>query len=89
MYNEGARRDGETSIDGFAPSKIRNFAKKLTFVPAGCGYWGGPTGLGFALSNSDRARALVIMSTWAWPPPPAEFPQTDISLFCLPSDFPA
>ena len=38
MYNEGARRDGETSIDGFAPSKIRNFAKKLTFVPAGCGY---------------------------------------------------
>ena len=37
MYNEGARRDGETSIDGFAPSKIRNFAKKLTFVPAGCG----------------------------------------------------
>jgi AraC family transcriptional regulator len=38
MYNEGARGDGETSIDGFAPSKIRNFAKKLTFVPAGCGY---------------------------------------------------
>ena len=38
MYNEGARRDGETSIDGFAPSKVRNFAKKLTFVPAGCGY---------------------------------------------------
>jgi AraC family transcriptional regulator len=38
MYNEGARRDGETSINGFAPSKIRNFAKKLTFVPAGCGY---------------------------------------------------
>src|SRR6201997_4530356 len=38
MYNEGARRDGETSINGVAPSKIRNFAKKLTFVPAGCGY---------------------------------------------------
>jgi len=38
MYNEGARRDGETWIDGFTPSKIRNFAKKLTFVPAGCGY---------------------------------------------------
>jgi pimeloyl-ACP methyl ester carboxylesterase len=34
---------------------------------------GGPTGLGFALSNSDRVRALVIMSTWAWPLPPAEF----------------
>src|ERR1700747_1041945 len=38
MYNEGARRDGETSINGFASSKIRNVAKKLTFVPAGCGY---------------------------------------------------
>ncbi|SIO65499.1 AraC family transcriptional regulator [Bradyrhizobium erythrophlei] len=38
MYNEGARRDGETLVDGFAPSKIRNLAKKLTFVPAGCGY---------------------------------------------------
>jgi AraC family transcriptional regulator len=38
MYNEGARRDGETSINGVAPSKIRSFAKKLTFVPAGCGY---------------------------------------------------
>lgn len=38
MYNEGARRDGETSVDGFASSKIRNFAKKLTFVPAGCDY---------------------------------------------------
>jgi len=37
-YNEGTRRDGETSIDGLSPSKIRCFAKKLTFVPAGCGY---------------------------------------------------
>ena len=34
---------------------------------------GGPTGLGFALSNSDRVGALAIMSTWAWPLPPAEF----------------
>src|SRR5260370_36056620 len=38
MYNEGARRDGETSIDGFASSKIRNVAKKLTFAPAVYGY---------------------------------------------------
>ena len=35
--------------------------------------WGGPTGLGFALSNPDRVSALVVMSTWAWPLPPAEF----------------
>jgi pimeloyl-ACP methyl ester carboxylesterase len=38
-----------------------------------CHDWGGPTGLGFALSNPDRVRALIIMSTWAWPLPPAEF----------------
>jgi gamma-glutamyltranspeptidase/glutathione hydrolase len=29
--------------------------------------------LSCALSNPDRMRALVIMSTWAWPTPPAEF----------------
>jgi AraC family transcriptional regulator len=38
MYNEGTRRDGGTSIEGFAPSRIRNFVKKLTFVPAGHRY---------------------------------------------------
>jgi haloalkane dehalogenase len=38
-----------------------------------CHDWGGPTGLSCALSNPDRMRALVIMSTWAWPTPPAEF----------------
>jgi pimeloyl-ACP methyl ester carboxylesterase len=38
-----------------------------------CHDWGGPTGLGFALSNSSRVRALVLMSTWGWPLPPAEF----------------
>ena len=35
--------------------------------------WGGPTGLGFALSNLGRVRALALMSTWAWPLPPSEF----------------
>jgi len=38
-----------------------------------CHDWGGPTGLGFALSNMARMHALVLMSTWAWPLPPAEF----------------
>jgi AraC family transcriptional regulator len=38
MYSEGARRNGETSINGLLPSKIRSFASKLTFVPAGCDY---------------------------------------------------
>jgi AraC family transcriptional regulator len=38
MYNEGARREGETSIDGLPSSKVRNFVNKLTFVPAGYAY---------------------------------------------------
>lgn len=38
-----------------------------------CHDWGGPTGLSFAMSNPERVRALTIMSTWAWPLPPAEF----------------
>jgi haloalkane dehalogenase len=43
---------------------------RITLV---CHDWGGPTGLGFALSNPGRVAALVVMSTWAWPWPPAEF----------------
>jgi haloalkane dehalogenase len=44
--------------------------RRITLV---CHDWGGPTGLGFAFSNPDRVAALVVMSTWAWPLPPAEF----------------
>jgi haloalkane dehalogenase len=44
--------------------------KRITLV---CHDWGGPTGLSFAMSNPHRVRALTIMSTWAWPLPPAEF----------------
>jgi pimeloyl-ACP methyl ester carboxylesterase len=43
---------------------------RITLV---CHDWGGPTGLGFALANLTRMKALVLMSTWAWPLPPAEF----------------
>ena len=35
LYEDGARREGETSIDELPPSTLRNFANKLTFVPAG------------------------------------------------------
>jgi AraC family transcriptional regulator len=35
LYEEGVRRQGETSIDGFARSNLRGFSKKMTFVPAG------------------------------------------------------
>jgi AraC family transcriptional regulator len=38
LYNEGARRNGETSVDALHPSRLRSFAHKLTFVPAGCDY---------------------------------------------------
>jgi AraC family transcriptional regulator len=38
LYEDGARRDGETSIDGLPPSTFRKFANKLTFVPAGHRY---------------------------------------------------
>jgi AraC family transcriptional regulator len=38
LYEDGARRDGETSIDGLPPSRLRKFANKLTFVPAGHPY---------------------------------------------------
>jgi AraC family transcriptional regulator len=34
MYDDGIRRDGETSINHVPRSKLRNLAKKLTFVPA-------------------------------------------------------
>ena len=44
--------------------------KKITLV---CHDWGGPTGFGFAITDPRRIKALVIMSTWAWPLPPAEF----------------
>jgi AraC family transcriptional regulator len=38
LYYEGARKNGETSIDGLQSSHLRNFTHKLTFVPAGCVY---------------------------------------------------
>jgi AraC family transcriptional regulator len=38
LYEDGVRREGETSIDGLPPSMLRNFANKLTFVPAGHSY---------------------------------------------------
>ncbi|WP_084801072.1 AraC family transcriptional regulator [Bradyrhizobium sp. Tv2a-2] len=38
MYYEGVRKSGETSIEGLPSSKLRRFAHKLTFVPAGCAF---------------------------------------------------
>ena len=38
LYNEGARKSGETFIDGVCSSKLRGSEHKLTFVPAGRAY---------------------------------------------------
>lgn len=37
-YEKGARKTGETFVDGAPPSARRSFARKLTFVPAGHRY---------------------------------------------------
>src|SRR5262249_22685092 len=34
LYEDGARREGETSIDKLSPSRLRKLTNKLTFVPA-------------------------------------------------------
>ena len=38
IYEDGARRDGETLVGGFRAT-LRRFAEKLTFVPAGYQYY--------------------------------------------------
>lgn len=72
--SEKPTREQAHSLDGHAANLTalmrRLDLKRIALV---CHDWGGPTGLSFALSNPERMRALVIMSTWAWPLPPAEF----------------
>jgi len=38
VYEQGARRDGKTFVEGLSPSKLLDFGRKLTFVPAGREY---------------------------------------------------
>jgi haloalkane dehalogenase len=72
--SEKPTREQAHSLDGHASNLIallRQLAlDRITLV---CHDWGGPTGLTYAMSYPERVRALVIMSTWAWPAPPAEF----------------
>ena len=35
LYEDGVRREGESSIDGLPPSTLRHLANKMAFVPAG------------------------------------------------------
>jgi len=72
--SEKPTREDAHSLDGHAANLtalIRGL--DLTRITLVCHDWGGPTGLSFAMSNPGRIRALTIMSTWAWPLPPAEF----------------
>ena len=72
--SEKPTREHAHTLDGHSAnlvSLVRQLGlDRVTLV---CHDWGGPTGLSCALSNPDRMRALVIMSTCAWPTPPAEF----------------
>jgi AraC family transcriptional regulator len=46
IYEDGARRDGETFVEGLPQATLRSFAHKFTFVPAGHRYheWHEPRG---------------------------------------------
>ena len=72
--SEKPTREDAHSLDGHIANLtalLRQLdLRRITLV---CHDWGGPTGLGFAFSNPGRVTALVVMSTWAWPLPPAEF----------------
>jgi haloalkane dehalogenase len=72
--SEKPTREQAHSLDGHIANLTALMRQlDLTRVTLVCHDWGGPTGLSFAMSNPDRVRALTIMSTWAWPLPPAEF----------------
>jgi haloalkane dehalogenase len=72
--SEKPTREHAHSLDGHSANLValvRQLGlRRMTLV---CHDWGGPTGLSCALAHPERMRALVIMSTWAWPMPPAEF----------------
>lgn len=72
--SEKPTREYAHSLDGHASNLIALLRQlALDRVTLVCHDWGGPTGLTYAMSHVESVRALVIMSTWAWPSPPAEF----------------
>src|SRR5271155_2685492 len=72
--SEKPAREQAHSLDGHI-ANLTGLVRQLDLhrLTVVCHDWGGPTGLGFAMSNAERVRALAVMSTWAWPTPPAEF----------------
>jgi pimeloyl-ACP methyl ester carboxylesterase len=72
--SEKPTREHAHTLDGHSANLVALVRQLgLEHMTLVCQDWGGPTGLSCALSNPERMRALVIMSTWAWPTPPAEF----------------
>ena len=72
--SEKAAREQAHTLDGHIADLVGLVRRlDLARITVVCHDWGGPTGLAMAMSNPGRIRALVIMSTWAWPLPPAEF----------------
>lgn len=72
--SEKPPREHAHSLDGHI-ANLTGLVRQLDLrrLAVVCHDWGGPTGLSFAMNNPDRVRALAVMSTWAWPAPPAEF----------------
>jgi pimeloyl-ACP methyl ester carboxylesterase len=72
--SEKPAREGAHSLDGHI-ANLTGLVRQLDLhrLTVVCHDWGGPTGLGLAMSNPECVRALAVMSTWAWPTPPAEF----------------
>lgn len=72
--SEKPRSEWAHSLDGHI-SNLVALVRQLDLQDAVyvCHDWGGPTGLGAALTDPGRVAALAIMSTWAWPSPPAAF----------------
>lgn len=72
--SEKPTREHAHSLDGHI-ANLTALMRQLDITGATlvCHDWGGPTGLSFAMNNQKRVRALVVMSTWAWPSPPAAF----------------
>lgn len=72
--SEKPTREHAHSLDGHSANLIALLRHlDLHRISLVCHDWGGPTGLSAAMAESARIRALVVMSTWAWPLPPAEF----------------
>ena len=72
--SEKPPREQAHSLDGHI-ANLTGLVRQLDLrrLAVVCHDWGGPTGLSFAMNNPDRVRALAVMSTWAWPAPPAAF----------------